>query len=101
VTVTCQLVGTVIFLLSNAGPIANDSDLKTSRNLNSKKMKKIMFIMMAMTSAIAFSCGDRNNNRSSEGADDSDADNTEQVEPDTTGVESDTTSVDGRRDTIQ
>jgi hypothetical protein len=50
-------------------------------------MKKLIFILLA---AAAISCGDRNN-RSSER--ENDADNTETVEPDTTGMESEAPGV--------
>jgi hypothetical protein len=61
-------------------------------------MKKIIWVLMTAAAATTFSCGD-GTNRSSERDDDAtDADNTEQVEPDTTAtdmesnMESDTTS---------
>jgi hypothetical protein len=52
-------------------------------------MKKLIFILMA---AAAFSCGD-GSNRSSERGPDTETDNTEQVEPDTTGMESEAQGV--------
>lgn len=65
-------------------------------------MKKLIFVLLA---AAAISCGDRSN-RSSE-RENNDGDNTETVEPDTTGmeseapgVESDTTSRQQQSDTL-
>jgi hypothetical protein len=56
-------------------------------NLNTEKMKKLIFIMMA---AVAFSCGD--GNKSSEREDDG-TEGTELAQPDTTGnaIQSDST----------
>jgi hypothetical protein len=59
-------------------------------NLNEKKMKKLIMILMA---AAVMSCGDGNNN-ASENTDDTEAgsDRTELAEPDSTMMQSDTTS---------
>jgi hypothetical protein len=60
-------------------------------NLTKEKMKKLIMILFA---AVAFSCGD--GNRSSEGNDMNNTENTEAAEPDTTDMDSDNGTEDSR-----